>query len=88
MKSLLTVAALLVGLAASAQAEEVTTAPPPQPQAQAALAPAQDAPPADNLPQTAPESEAAMSAPLDANAPPPARGGGCGHAKTTVDLTN
>ncbi|MCA3554974.1 hypothetical protein [Aestuariivirga sp.] len=87
MKSLLMVTALLVGLSTSAQAEDATAAPPP-PQAQTALAPAQDAAAPDGLPQSAPEPEEAMSAPLDANSPPSARGGGCGHDKSTVYLTN
>ena len=87
MKSMLMVAALLAGLAAPALAEEATPTPPP-PQSQAALVPSQDGSGSSTLPQSAPAEVVPMSAPLDANAAPPSRGGGCSHAKTTVYLTN
>ena len=86
MKSLLTVAAVLAGLAAPALAEEAATAPPP-PQTQAALAPAQGGTQSGALPQSRAPQVVPMSAPLDANGPPPARSG-CGHDKSTVYLTN
>ena len=87
MKSYLIVAALLAGLAAPALAEEAVTPPPSQ--TQAAISPSQEAP---ALPDALPQSKAVevvpMSVPLESNSPPPSRGGGCGHAKTTVYLTN
>jgi hypothetical protein len=91
MKSILTVAALLAGLATPALAEEATTTTTttqPPPQTQAALAPSQDG----AAPAVLPPSEAVkvvpMSVPLESNGAPPARGGGCSHSKTTVYLTN
>jgi hypothetical protein len=88
MKTLLTVAALLAGLAAPALAEEASTSAPPPPQTQAALAPSQDAPASSDLPKSEAVEVVPMSAQLDSNAAPPSRGGGCHHEKTTVYLTN
>lgn len=88
MKSLLTVAALLAGLSAPALAAETASPPPPVPQTQAALAPSQGQALPDAQPQSPAVEVVPMSAPLDANAAPPARGGGCSHGKSTVYLTN
>jgi hypothetical protein len=88
MKSLLMAAPLLAGLATSALAEEVPATTPPPSQAQAALAPSQDAPAPSDLPKAEAAKVVPMSAPLESNAAPPPQGGGCLHAKTTVYLTN
>ena len=90
MKSLLMAAALVLGLAAPALADDAASPPPPQ--TQAALAPSQEAsvspvPPQSEAVEVVPLS-APMFVPLESNAAPPARGGGCHHAKTTVYLTN
>ena len=88
MKSLLTVAALLAGLAAPALADDAgTTTPPPPPQTQAALAPSQDGAAPDVLPQSKAPVVVPMSVPLESNAAPPSRGG-CHHDKEQVYLTN
>ncbi|MEI7598532.1 MAG: hypothetical protein WCJ41_04330 [Aestuariivirga sp.] len=90
MKSILTVAALLAGLATPALAEEATTTTTnqPPPQTQAALAPSQDGAAPAVLPQSEAVKVVPMSVPLESNGAPPARGGGCSHSKTTVYLTN
>ena len=87
MKRLLTVAALAAGLAAPALAEEAATTPPP-PQAQAAIAPSQEGAVPNALPQSRAPKVVPMSVPLESNSAPPPMGGGCGHAKKTVYLTN
>ena len=87
MKSILTVAALLVGLTAPALAEEATTTTPPPSQAQAALAPSQDGAVPDAAPQSKAVEALPMSVPLESNAAPPSRSG-CNRDKTTVYLTN
>ena len=87
MKSILTVAALLAGLAAPALADEAKTTTPPPPQTQAALAPSQDGAVPDATPQSKAVEVVPMSVPLESNAAPPSRGG-CSHAKDTVYLTN
>jgi len=88
MKSILTVAALLAGLAAPALADEAkTTTPPPPPQTQAALAPSQDGAAPDATAQSKAVEVVPMSVPLESNAAPASRGG-CSHAKDTVYLTN
>ena len=88
MKSLLTVAALLAGLAGPAVAEDAV-APPPS---QAAVSPSQEGSGSAGLPQSDPAAAvpmpAAISVPLESNQAPPARGGGCDRAKSTVYLTN
>lgn len=88
MKSLLTVAALLAGLAGPAFAEEAAAPPPPQ--GQAAMSPSQEASAA--LPQSDPAAAvpmpAAVSVPLESNAAPASKGSGCGRDKTTAYLTN
>ena len=86
MKSLLTVAALVAGLAAPAFAEEAASTAPPPSEAQVAAAPSQDG----VLPVIVPQSkavEAPMSVPLESNSAPASRGG-CSQSKTTVYLTN
>ena len=89
MKTCLTVAALLAGLATPAFAGEKATTTPPPPPAQAVVAPSQEGAVSDALPQSRPVEVVPMSVPLESNAAPPASGGGCGRsAKTAVYLTN
>ena len=86
MKSILTVAALLVGLAAPALAEETTTTTPAQIPQAAAPAAEQVVPAA--LSQSQPAEALQMSAPGgQTEAAMPKSGGGCGREKT-VYLTN
>lgn len=87
MKTLLTVAALLAGLAGPALAEDAAT-PPPPPQTQAALAPSQDGTAPAQPQRSEPVQVVPMSVPLESNAAPPPMGGGCHHANKTVYLTN
>lgn len=82
MKSILTVAALLAGLAVPALAEEATT-PPPAPQA---AAPATELIVPAAAPQAASAGEPAMTRPASEHGMTKA-GGGCGREKT-VYLTN
>lgn len=86
MKSLLTVAALLTGLAAPALAGEAAPTAPPPPQVQAAVAPSQQGTAPSAQRQSQP-TVAPASVMLESNAPPPSRSG-CGRSKTTVYLTN
>ena len=90
MQRLLTVAALLAGLAAPALAEEASTTPQP-PEVQAVLAPSQQGDASATLPHSDPAAAvpmpAAVSVPLESNSAPPSKGG-CNHAKSTVYLTN
>lgn len=90
MKTILTLAALVTCLAGPAMAEEAATAPASVPQAGEAVA-VQVLPAA--LPQSKPAQEAPMSAPMStpdeqSGASMASGGGGCGHAKKTVYLTN
>ncbi len=86
MKSILTVAALVAGLAVPAMAEEATTAPAPVPQA---TQPAVEQVVPAALPQQSQASDALpMSVPEgQADAATRKSGGGCAHEKT-VYLTN
>ena len=91
MKSLLTVAALLAGLASPAMAEEVASsaAPTPATQTQAAVQPAPDAATPAALPQSVAPEVIPMSSPGDMEEATSGKsGGGCSHAKSTVYLTN
>lgn len=86
MKSLLTLAIFVAGLAAPALAEDAP-ATPPAPLAEAALTPPQGGATPVVLPEAASAAAMPMSVPLDSNAAPAARGG-CHHEKTAVYLTN
>lgn len=88
MKRFLTVAALLAGLAAPAVAGEKATTIPPPSAAQAAVAPSQEGTGAETPPQSQPVAVVPMSVPLESNAAPPPKGGGCGRSAQTVYLTN
>ena len=83
MKSILTVAALLAGLAAPAWAEDATT-PMPAPQA---TAPAAELIVPAAVPQAGSASESVMPVPASEPGMTKASGGGCSHGKT-VYLTN
>ena len=87
MKSLLMAAALVTALAGPALAEDAAS-PAPPPQAQAALAPSQEGTVPAQLPRSETVEVIPMSVQLESNSPPPSRGGGCHHDKTTVYLTN